>query len=51
MSDLFPIYEDSLKIVIKTLNSTLQSEKINESVLENLHSNIKEAKRIVYLYL
>ena len=47
MSDLFSIYEDSLNIVLKTLNSSLESERLNDALLENIHNNLKEAKRIV----
>jgi hypothetical protein len=52
MSDLFSIYEDSLKIVLANINTTL--EKINnlskektEYALSDCNNNLKEAERIV----
>jgi hypothetical protein len=52
MSDLFSIYEDSLNIVLKNIQtmtetmSNLSKEK-TESALEDGHKNIQEAERIV----
>jgi len=56
MSDLFSIYEDSLNIVIRniqTVTETLNnlSKEKTESALEDTHKNILEAERIVYLDL
>jgi hypothetical protein len=56
MSDLFSIYEDSLNIVLKniqTVTETLNnlSKEKTESALEDTHKNILEAERIVYLKL
>jgi hypothetical protein len=52
MSDLFSIYEDSLNIVLKniqTVTETLNnlSKEKTESALEDTHKNILEAERIV----
>ena len=47
MSDLFDIYEDSLKIVIKNVQANIDKNNITENDLELLHTNITEAKRII----
>ena len=47
MSDLFDIYEDSLKIVIKNVQANIDKHNITENDLELLHTNITEAKRII----
>ena len=47
MSDLFDIYEDSLKIVIKNVQANIDKQNITENELELLHTNITEAKRII----
>lgn len=52
MSDLFSIYEDSLNIVLKSINQTFDSVKNlskekTENALNQLHSVLKEADRIV----
>lgn len=47
MSDLFDIYEDSLKIVIKNVQANIDKQNITENDLELLHTNITEAKRII----
>ena len=47
MSDLFDIYEDSLKIVIKNVQANIDKNNITENDLELLHMNITEAKRII----
>jgi hypothetical protein len=52
MSDLFSLYEDSLNIVIRKVGviieslSNLSKEKA-EAALNDAHSNLKEAERIV----
>ena len=47
MSDLFDIYDDSLKIVIKNVQANIDKNNITENDLELLHTNITEAKRII----
>lgn len=47
MSDLFDIYEDSLKIVIKNVQANIDKNNITKNDLELLHTNITEAKRII----
>ena len=47
MSDLFDIYEDSLKIVIKNVQANIDKNNITENDLELLHTNITEAQRII----
>ena len=47
MSDLFDVYEDSLKIVIKNVQANIDKNNITENDLELLHTNITEAKRII----
>ena len=47
MSDLFDIYEDSLKIVIKNVQANIDKNNITENDLELLHTNLTEAKRII----
>lgn len=52
MSDLFSIYEDSLNIVLKNISQIISSMKNlskekTENALNEAHSNLKEADRII----
>ena len=54
MSDLFSIYEDSLNIVLKNINTVMEhmnhlSKEKTESALNDANNNLKEAERIVIL--
>ncbi len=52
MSDLFSIYEDSLNVVLRNITNIIEimhnlSKEKTESALNDAHSNLKEAERIV----
>ena len=52
MSDLFSIYEDSLNIVLRNITTIIESmnnlsKEKTETALNDAHSNLKEAERIV----
>ena len=47
MAELFDIYEDSLRIVLKNVREGINKDNPNENDLELLHTNIAEAKRII----
>ena len=47
MSEIFSIFEDSLKIVLKNINKSLNKSSLNDDDMEKLHFNMKEAQRII----
>jgi hypothetical protein len=47
MSEIFSIFEDSLKIVLKNINKSLNKSSLNDNDMEKLHFNMKEAQRII----
>ena len=47
MSEIFSIFEDSLKIVLKNIKKSLKKSSLNDNDMEKLHFNMKEAQRII----
>jgi hypothetical protein len=47
MSEIFSIFEDSLKIVLKNINKSLNKSSLNDDDMDKLHFNMKEAQRII----
>ena len=47
MSEIFSIFEDSLKIVLKNINKSLNKSSLKDDDMEKLHFNMKEAQRII----
>ena len=47
MSEIFSIFEDSLKIVLKNIKKSINKSSLNDNDMEKLHFNMKEAQRII----
>ena len=47
MSEIFSIFEDSLKIVLKNIKKSINKSSLTDNDMEKLHFNMKEAQRII----